>query len=145
MLNKSISSTSLISYKNKTKKRLGRGHGSNSGFTCGRGSKGQKCRGKVNPLFEGGQTKIYIRLPKRGFTSHTNKNIYSICLSKFVYYVNEINNNVLFNDFSKFYKIKHRYTFVKVIYNQLNIEILSTFSFDNKFSFSNHVKKILNI
>lgn len=51
-------------------KRLGRGVGSGLGKTCGRGMKGQKARqpGNINKLhFQGGQTPIQRRLPKRGF------------------------------------------------------------------------------
>lgn len=52
--------------KNK-KNRLGRGTGSGSGKTCGRGTKGQKSRSGFNiPLrFEGGQTPLIQRLPKK--------------------------------------------------------------------------------
>jgi len=52
-------------------RRLGRGIGSGVGKTGGRGIKGQKSRksGGVRPGFEGGQTAIYRRLPKFGFTS----------------------------------------------------------------------------
>ena len=55
-----------------SKKRLGRGIGSGSGKTCGRGHKGQKSRsgGKVSPGFEGGQMPLKKRLPKFGFKSH---------------------------------------------------------------------------
>jgi large subunit ribosomal protein L15 len=54
----------------KTAKRLGRGTGSGLGKTCGRGQKGQKARkgGNIGKLhFQGGQTPIQRRLPKRGF------------------------------------------------------------------------------
>jgi|SRR6478735_209976 len=53
------------------RKRLGRGPGSGLGKTSGKGHKGQKARaGKtVNPGFEGGQTPMFRRLPKRGFTN----------------------------------------------------------------------------
>src|SRR3954465_11186189 len=53
----------------KKKKLLGRGEGSGSGKTCGRGQKGQKSRksGHTRPGFEGGQTQVYRRFPKRGF------------------------------------------------------------------------------
>lgn len=52
-------------------KRVGRGVGSGTGKTAGRGVKGQKARsgGFHKVGFEGGQTPIYRRLPKRGFTS----------------------------------------------------------------------------
>lgn len=50
------------------KKRLGRGIGSGSGKTAGRGVKGQKARsGVAINGFEGGQMPLYRRLPKRGF------------------------------------------------------------------------------
>ena len=52
-------------------KRVGRGIGSGTGKTCGRGHKGQKARsgGSVKPGFEGGQMPLQRRLPKFGFTS----------------------------------------------------------------------------
>ena len=51
------------------KKRVGRGPGSGLGKTSGRGQKGQKARSgvSINPVFEGGQSPLYRRLPKRGF------------------------------------------------------------------------------
>jgi len=54
-----------------SKTRLGRGIGSGSGKTAGRGHKGLTSRsgGKVAPGFEGGQQPLYRRLPKFGFTS----------------------------------------------------------------------------
>ena len=55
--------------KTETRKRVGRGMGSGLGKTSGRGHKGQKARtgGGVRRGFEGGQTPLYRRLPKRGF------------------------------------------------------------------------------
>ena len=58
------------------RRRVGRGMGSGLGKTSGRGHKGQKARsgGGVRRGFEGGQTPLYRRLPKRGFTNiHANK------------------------------------------------------------------------
>ena len=57
-----------------SKKRVGRGIGSGTGKTCGRGHKGQKSRsgGKVQIAFEGGQMPLQRRLPKVGFTSKVN-------------------------------------------------------------------------
>src|SRR6476661_7923935 len=53
-----------------SRKRLGRGIGSGSGKTAGRGVKGQKARSGVSINgFEGGQMPLYRRLPKRGFTN----------------------------------------------------------------------------
>ena len=60
----------------KDRKRVGRGMGSGLGKTSGKGHKGQKARsgGGVRRGFEGGQTPLYRRLPKRGFTNiHAKK------------------------------------------------------------------------
>ncbi len=55
----------------KSPKRVGRGIGSGTGKTSGRGQKGQKSRsgGNPHPWFEGGQMPLQRRLPKRGFTN----------------------------------------------------------------------------
>ena len=57
--------------KKVNRNRVGRGIGSGNGKTSGRGQKGQKSRsgGGVRRGFEGGQTPLYRRLPKRGFTN----------------------------------------------------------------------------
>lgn len=55
---------------NKPVKRKGRGHASGNGKTAGYGHKGQKARsGRTRPGFEGGQTSIARRTPKRGFVN----------------------------------------------------------------------------
>ena len=63
----------------KATKRLGRGIGSGTGKTSGKGHKGQWARsgGGVRPGFEGGQMPIARRVPKRGFT-HNAKKVYVI-------------------------------------------------------------------
>src|SRR6516225_4062717 len=57
----------------KNRKRVGRGHGSGTHKTAGKGQKGQKARtghhGIPKPGFEGGQSAMSRRLPKRGFTN----------------------------------------------------------------------------
>jgi large subunit ribosomal protein L15 len=55
----------------RDRKRIGRGPGSGTGKTSGKGHKGHKARtgGGTNPGFEGGQMPLYRRLPKRGFTN----------------------------------------------------------------------------
>jgi large subunit ribosomal protein L15 len=62
-------SPSAGSHRNR--KRLGRGPGSGTGKTSGRGQKGQGARagGNVSPHFEGGQMPLHRRIPKRGFTN----------------------------------------------------------------------------
>ena len=63
---------------NKRRKVVGRGPGSGHGKTSGRGHKGNKARGQVNPNFEGGQTLLHRRLPQlRGFKP-VNKKDYAI-------------------------------------------------------------------
>ncbi len=61
----------------KNRKRVGRGHGSGTHKTAGKGQKGQKARtghhGIPKPGFEGGQTAMARRLPKRGFTNYRFK------------------------------------------------------------------------
>ena len=61
--------------------RRGRGHGSGNGKTAGKGHKGQKARsGAPRPGFEGGQMPLYRRIPKRGFTCPSSKEIVAINL-----------------------------------------------------------------
>lgn len=68
-------------------KRVGRGPGSGTGKTCGRGMKGQKARsgGFHKTGFEGGQMPLQRRLPKRGFSARINRHAAEIRL-------NELNN-----------------------------------------------------
>jgi large subunit ribosomal protein L15 len=67
--------------------RKGRGHGSGNGKTAGKGHKGQKARsGSPRVGFEGGQTPLIRRIPKRGFTNRNTKEIIGInveALNKF--------------------------------------------------------------
>lgn len=67
----------------KDRKRLGRGIGSGNGKTAGKGHKGQNARsgGGVRRGFEGGQTPLYRRLPKRGFNNKFAKNYTEVTLT----------------------------------------------------------------
>lgn len=66
-----------------SKKRLGRGIGSGTGKTGGRGVKGQKSRsGVAINGFEGGQMPIYRRLPKRGFNNIFAKSFNTVSLGR---------------------------------------------------------------
>ncbi|MCA0033702.1 50S ribosomal protein L15 [Mesorhizobium sp. B263B2A] len=66
-----------------SKKRLGRGIGSGSGKTAGRGVKGQKARSGVAVNgFEGGQMPLYRRLPKRGFNNIFAKSFNVVSLAR---------------------------------------------------------------
>ena len=68
---------------NQTRRRVGRGVGSGLGKTSGKGHKGQKARsgGGVRRGFEGGQTPLYRRLPKRGFKNINSKNYTEVTLT----------------------------------------------------------------
>ena len=66
------------------KKRLGRGVGSGTGKTAGKGHKGQNARsgGGTRPGFEGGQTPWFKRIPKRGFTNRFRKEFATVNVSE---------------------------------------------------------------
>ena len=66
-----LSTLSPAEGSTKDVKRIGRGHGSGNGKTAGKGHKGQNARsgGGVRPGFEGGQTTLARRIPKRGFNN----------------------------------------------------------------------------
>ncbi len=107
-----------------SKKRVGRGTGSGHGKTSGRGHKGQNSRsgGGVRIAFEGGQTPLFKRLPKRGFTN-INRKEYAIIN------VEELNcfkdgSEVSINDFVKQGLINKRYDGIKVLGNgKLNVKL----------------------
>ena len=63
----------------KNRKRVGRGPGSGTGKTSGKGEKGQNARsgGGVRPGFEGGQLPLFRRLSKKGFNNYEFRTVYS--------------------------------------------------------------------
>lgn len=65
----------------KPRKRVGRGIGSGTGKTCGRGVKGQKSRSGVAIKTEGGQMPLIKRLPKRGFSCSKSVNYTAISIA----------------------------------------------------------------
>src|SRR3954471_14414631 len=73
----------------KAKRRKGRGESSGRGKTCGRGTKGSKARvgTYIKPTYEGGQTELFRRFPKRGFSNENFERRFHIVnvadLSKF--------------------------------------------------------------
>lgn len=69
-------------YKNR--KRVGRGIGSGTGKTAGRGHKGQKSRsgGNIRAGFEGGQMPLQMRVPKFGFSSRVSRATENINVNK---------------------------------------------------------------
>ena len=73
----SLSLQNLPKIKRNSKIRVGRGIGSSKGKTSGRGVKGQKARTGHHSVkgFEGGQTPVHMRLPKKGFINNLRKEI----------------------------------------------------------------------
>lgn len=114
---------SVLNIFNKKKKRVGRGESSGWGKTSGRGHKGQKARKSGNTRFgfQGGQTSIIRRVPKRGFNSLKKRNIKvlntDIFIGKFPKNSN-ININIL-----KMYKIIHLKKTLKVKFIQGTLTI----------------------
>jgi len=68
--------------KHKKRKRLGRGIGSGTGKTAGRGTKGAGSRsgysGSISPMYEGGQLPYFRRIPKRGFSNYHFRTEYNV-------------------------------------------------------------------
>lgn len=74
-----LSNLKVVPGSTHSGKRVGRGLGSGMGKTSTRGQKGAGARsgGAINPGFEGGQTPLYRRIPKRGF-KNINRKEYAI-------------------------------------------------------------------
>ena len=70
--------------KNKPRKRIGRGTGSGTGKTSGRGHKGHKSRSGYSrkPNFQGGAMPMFRRVPKRGFNNKFALNVFAVNISK---------------------------------------------------------------
>ena len=83
----------------KPRKRIGRGNGSGTGRTGGRGEKGQKSRSGVAIKTEGGQMPIIKRLPKRGFNSSKSISYTTISMADIEFLIIEkrIDSSVLIN------------------------------------------------
>ena len=97
----------LPSIANQEKKRLGRGIGSGKGKTSGRGHKGQKARsGVAIKGFEGGQSSIFMKLPKRGFNNIFANKYTEIMLTKQHYYARicKVDSSTNSGRYSDFYK-----------------------------------------
>ena len=79
-----LNSLSPLRGSTKTRKRVGRGHGSGLGKSAGRGDKGagQRSGFKKRSWFEGGQMPLARRLPKRGFTNNFKKEFQIVNLEK---------------------------------------------------------------
>jgi large subunit ribosomal protein L15 len=98
----------------KNRKRIGRGQGSGTGKTAGKGNKGQKARSgyKIKRHFEGGQMPLQKRVPKVGFFSRVTKP-YSINVDK----VKKVANleEITMDSIKSVYKLAKTVTKVKLI------------------------------
>jgi large subunit ribosomal protein L15 len=117
----------------KTRKRLGRGVGSGLGKTSGKGQKGQNSRsgGGVRVGFEGGQTPLFRRLPKRGFTNFTTKEFLILNLDN----LNQFEeNSVVTPEFLYQSKVITRKELEKVQKGKLGIKVLGNGELTKKLS-----------
>lgn len=87
----SISLNSLAKIKRNDRIRVGRGIGSGKGKTSGRGVKGQKARTGHHSVkgFEGGQTPVHMRLPKKGFTNILRKEYESVTITDVIFAISK--------------------------------------------------------
>lgn len=88
-----LSLCSLPKIKTQYGKKLGRGIGSGKGKTSGRGVKGQKARtGSTIKGFEGGQTPVHMRLPKKGFKNVLRKEYESVSIDNIMRATADVTN-----------------------------------------------------
>lgn len=93
----SISLNNLAKIKRNDVKRVGRGIGSGKGKTSGRGVKGQKARTGHHSVkgFEGGQTPVHMRLPKKGFVNVLRKEYEAVTIADVAAAVTKYEPNLL--------------------------------------------------
>jgi large subunit ribosomal protein L15 len=123
----SISLNTLPKIKRNSSIRVGRGIGSGKGKTSGRGIKGQKARTGHHSVkgFEGGQTPVHMRLPKRGFVNVLRKTIEVVNISDVVAMIDRkkinpsdvVDKNIL----EKVGLIKNNESIVKLIMGKFNV------------------------
>ena len=93
----SLNLIELPKIKKQYRIKVGRGIGSGKGKTSGRGVKGQKARTGHHSVkgFEGGQTPVHMRLPKKGFVNYHRKEVESVSIYDIANLVNskKINGN----------------------------------------------------
>lgn len=121
--------TNLPKIKRNSKIRVGRGIGSSKGKTSGRGVKGQKARTGHHSVkgFEGGQTPVHMRLPKKGFVNNLKQNIEAVnyrdienlVKNKKIDAKTEVNKEILFQAGL----VKSKKSLVKLIVNKIDHEL----------------------
>ena len=125
----SLSLQSLPKIKRNSKIRVGRGIGSSKGKTSGRGVKGQKARTGHHSVkgFEGGQTPVHMRLPKKGFVNNLRKEIEVVNIRDLVNLIEnkKINSQseVTKEQLENFGLIKNKKSVVKLIMGKSKIDL----------------------
>jgi large subunit ribosomal protein L15 len=125
----SLSLENLPKIKRNSKIRVGRGIGSSKGKTSGRGVKGQKARTGHHSVkgFEGGQTPVHMRLPKRGFVNNLKKEIEVVNIRDILINIEnkKIQNNSEINKdkLESLGLIKNKKSIVKLIMGKTKIDL----------------------
>lgn len=130
----------------KDRIRVGRGSGSGKGGTSGKGHKGQLARSGKNSMkhFEGGQTPIFRRLPKRGFKFKTAATSYTVSIDTLISKLSSITESSV-----SLIDLFDKKTRVKIVGNNIlkssNLDIkLSVSEIKDVFSISDSAKNFLN-
>jgi len=116
----------LPKIKRQSKIRVGRGIGSSKGKTSGRGVKGQKARTGHHSVkgFEGGQTPVHMRLPKKGFKNYNKKHVEQVNIQQIIRLLdaNKINIDTIVDKeiLHKFNLIKSPKSVVKLIMHKIS-------------------------
>jgi len=125
----SITLNNLPKIKRQEKIRVGRGIGSGKGKTSGRGVKGQKARTGHHSIkgFEGGQTPVHMRLPKKGFVNVLAKKTETVNISRIYNLLNSgripANTDVDKDILKDVGLIKSKKSIVKLVMNDNSAEI----------------------
>ncbi len=125
----SLSLQSLPKIKRNSKIRVGRGIGSSKGKTSGRGVKGQKARAGHHSVkgFEGGQTPVHMRLPKRGFVNNLRKEIEVINIRDLVNLIESkklnLQSEITKEHLENFGLIRNKKSVVKLIMGKSKIDL----------------------
>jgi len=132
----SLNLIELPKIKKQYRIKVGRGIGSGKGKTSGRGVKGQKARTGHHSVkgFEGGQTPVHMRLPKKGFVNYHRKEVESVSIYDIANLVNskKINGNseITKEILESFGLIKNKNSQVKLIMARENMEFKAKIKVD---------------
>jgi large subunit ribosomal protein L15 len=132
----SLNLIELPKIKKQYRIKVGRGIGSGKGKTSGRGVKGQKARTGHHSVkgFEGGQTPVHMRLPKKGFVNYHRKEVESVSIYDIANLVNSKkingNNEITKEILESFGLIKNKNSQVKLIMARENMEFKAKIKVD---------------